>query len=185
MSNTITPERAAELLAYDTDDTASRIWDSPEFRDYCAEAYANHDRLGRYSTAELRTRPNYQRFIERLRAAAGRPTERTDLDGLWAALGKEANDRGWCSEYDAFAAQHGGPARPERMTRRAVRIAMPVYIEVPQSIQYDDDAVNRYWRELGYTEQRRQIEAKLDELKGFESGVSPDHFFLDPHEVAS
>lgn len=33
-------------------------------------------------------------------------------DRLWKALGEQANDRDWCSEYDDFARANGGPERP-------------------------------------------------------------------------
>lgn len=33
------------------------------------------------------------------------------LANLWSALHEQAEDRGWCSEFDDFAEEHGGPAR--------------------------------------------------------------------------
>lgn len=45
-------------------------------------------------------------------AARESATAEERLAALWEALGKEANERGWCSEYDQFAARHGGPERP-------------------------------------------------------------------------
>lgn len=55
-------------------------------------------------------------------------------DETWAALGEEANRRQWCGEYDQFAAQVGGPARPPRMTRSSVRIGLSVNVEHPENV---------------------------------------------------
>lgn len=53
-------------------------------------------------------------------------TAQEKLDALWEALGKEANERGWCSEYDQFAARHGGPERPtEWNVRVRLRVGVP------------------------------------------------------------
>lgn len=49
----------------------------------------------------------------REQAAAVERAERAEqaLADLWAALEREADERQWCSEYDEFAREHGGPER--------------------------------------------------------------------------
>lgn len=52
-----------------------------------------------------------------------------ELTALWAALGQEANSRGWCGEYDQFAADHNGPARPPRQMTRVAYLRVPLRFE--------------------------------------------------------
>lgn len=129
--------------------------------------------------------PEHYRTHEELTGNAPEATpERTDLDGLWAALGKEANDRGWCSEYDAFAAQHGGPARPERTVPRMIRVAMPVEVQVPERLRYaEDNDIRDYYNGLDWAAKREPIQRKLDRIAEG-GGISPDNFYQTHHVVA-
>lgn len=87
-------------------------------------------------------------------AAAERRAEAAEqkLADLWAALGREAEDREWCSDYDAFATEHGGPPRMETVSRavhvteiRTVRFQVPRGTPVAQVAEKALEESRQQW----------------------------------------
>lgn len=83
-------------------------------------------------------------------------TARAELDALWAALGQEANTRGWCDEYDAFAEKHGGPARPPRR----YNYTMPFRINLDVNLT-ESDTPREQWDALSNLEKREAIKIAI------------------------
>lgn len=85
------------------------------------------------------------------------------LEEVWARLGKEANERGWCSEYDELARQLGGPERPARMRSYTVYARVPVSVEIPEHADGSAAAVDAWVRGDRRAAQRTLAE-KITEL---------------------
>lgn len=79
------------------------------------------------------------------------------LDALWAALGEEANRRGWCNEYDDFASAHGGPARPPRRFDYTLGLRMNLDINM-EEVESPRDT----WEDFTTRERRDLITASIE-----------------------
>lgn len=80
--------------------------------------------------------------IEEVLDEEGRDEAVTDWEAMfhytWKVLGEEANRRGWCDDYDAFARAHGGDPRPARVIPRNVTVRLTVSVPenaTPQQIR--------------------------------------------------
>lgn len=82
-----------------------------------------------YDDGTLQLLNSYGEEITGVDWADGTDTPSLTVEQLWAVLGEEANRRGWCSEYDDFAAKHGGPARPPRPRSWTAHLRIPVTFE--------------------------------------------------------
>jgi len=84
-----------------------------------------------------------------------------ELAALWARLGAEANTRGWCDEYDAFAAEMNGPARPPRQWDYTMTFGLALDIRMNETDRprdaFNASGTPRERREL----QRTAVKARL------------------------
>ena len=118
----------------------------------------------------------YVNTSERLFPQVAKPTAEADLtaeqwkakwDALWEALGQQANDRDWCSEYDAFARANGGPERP-------VEYDIQVVAEIEWSASEADTHLGRVIVPSGYSiDVQESVTIKhrfwLNDVKGFQA----------------
>lgn len=103
------------------------------------------------------------------------------LDEVWARLGKEANERGWCSEYDQLARELGGPERPARMRTYTVYARVPVSVEMPEHADGPRAAIEA-WVANDRRGAQRALAARITELAaGGQYSAVP---ILDPSNLA-
>lgn len=97
------------------------------------------------------------------------PEEEPDYKALYEAMaarvGKEANDRGWCSEYDDIASEEGWPARPPREVSYRSYLRVELQFPVVENVDGANAALRAAPVDVMRSKVIEALEARLEYFK--------------------